>query len=215
MFYRMDIPKKKVLLVHGWSGRSTQLFMIAHTLLEKGYMVISFDGPSHGKSPGKQTNMVEFLETISSIYNDFGPFEAAVGHSFGSMGILNASAKEEIFKCIVTVGSGDKVSDILTNFTHSLGLKPIISEKMQAYFRKKWNLNVDHFASSTAAKKVDIPTLIVHDVLDGDVPVSCAINIRQNLQNGSLYITKGLGHTKILRDKKVTNKIVDFIILNT
>jgi pimeloyl-ACP methyl ester carboxylesterase len=207
--------KKKVLLVHGWSGRSTQLFMIAHTLLEKGYMVTSFDGPSHGKSPGKQTNMVEFIETISSINSDFGPFEAAVGHSFGSMGILNASAKEEIFKCIVTVGSVDKVSDILTNFTRSLNLKPIIGEKMQAYFKKKWNLSVDNFASSTAAKKVDIPTLIVHDVLDGDVPVSCAINIRQNLQNGLLYITKGLGHTKILRDKKVTNKIVDFIILNT
>jgi pimeloyl-ACP methyl ester carboxylesterase len=86
---------------------------------------------------------------------------------------------------------------------------------MQAYFRKKWNVKVDDFSSSTVARKVDIPTLIVHDVLDGDVPVSCAINIRQNLQNGSLYITKGLGHTKILRNKKVTNKIVDFIILNT
>jgi pimeloyl-ACP methyl ester carboxylesterase len=207
--------KKKVLLVHGWSGRSTQLFMIANTLLEKGYMVISFDGPSHGKSTGKKTNMVEFIETISSINSAFGPFEAAVGHSFGSMGILNASAKKEIFKCIVTVGSGDKVSDILTNFTHSLGLKPIISKKMQAYFKKKWNVKVDDFSSSIVAKKVDIPTLIVHDVLDGDVAVSCAINIRQNLQNGSLYITKGLGHTKILRDKKVTNRIVDFITLNT
>jgi pimeloyl-ACP methyl ester carboxylesterase len=86
---------------------------------------------------------------------------------------------------------------------------------MQAYFKKKWNVKVDDFSSSTVAKKVDIPTLIVHDVLDGDVAVSCAINIRQNLQNGSLYITKGLGHTKILRDKKVTNRIVDFITLNT
>ncbi|MDA9234547.1 hypothetical protein N9P18_01525 [Polaribacter sp.] len=38
---------KRVLLAHGWSGRSTQLFMIANRLLEKGYMVISFDGPAH------------------------------------------------------------------------------------------------------------------------------------------------------------------------
>jgi len=207
--------KKKVLLVHGWSGRSTQLFMIADTLLEKGYMVISFDGPSHRKSSGKKTNIVEFVETIKSINTNFGPFEAAIGHSFGSMGILNASAEEEIFKCIVTIGSGDKVSDILKNFTNNLGLKPIISKKMQFYFRKKWKVKVDDFASSVVAKKINIPTLVVHDVLDGDVAVSCALNIRQKLQNGTLYITNGLGHTKILRDKKVTSRIVDFIILNT
>ena len=52
---------KKVLLAHGWSGRSTQLFMIANRLLEKGYMVISFDGPAHGKSSGTRTNMVEYI----------------------------------------------------------------------------------------------------------------------------------------------------------
>ena len=207
--------KKKVLLVHGWAGRSTQLFMIAHKLLEKGYMVISFDGPAHGKSSGKRTNLVEFIETIKSIHTKFGPFEAAVGHSFGCMAILNASADKEIFKCLVTVGSGDKVPDILTNFVHGLGLKSIISKKMKTHFEKKWNIKLANYAASEVAKKVAIPTLVVHDVLDGDVAVSCATNIRQNLQYGSLYITNGLGHTKILRDKKVTDKIVHFIKQNT
>lgn len=207
--------KKKVLLAHGWAGRSTQLFMIAHKLLENGYMVISFDGPSHGKSQGKSTNMIEFIETISSINKEFGPFEAAVGHSFGAMGLLNVSSKEEIFKTLVTIGSGDKVSDILTNFTNSLGLKNSISTKMQAYFHKKWKVKVNDFAASNVAKKVRIPTLVVHDILDGDVAVSCAINIRQNLKEGSLHITSGLGHTKNLSNKKVTNRIVDFIKQNT
>jgi hypothetical protein len=51
--------------------------------------------------------------------------------------------------------------------------------------------------------------------MDGDVFVSCAINIRQNLEKGKLYITNGLGHTKILRDKNITQKIVHFIKQNT
>ena len=54
--------KKKVLLVHGWSGRSTQLFAFADKLLENGFMVISFDGPAHGKSTGRTTMMPEFLK---------------------------------------------------------------------------------------------------------------------------------------------------------
>ena len=52
---------------------------------------------------------------------------------------------------------------------------------------------------------------MVHDTIDGDVHVSCALNIRKNLENGELLITNGLGHTKILRDKIITTKIVEFI----
>ena len=56
--------KKKVMLVHGWSGRGTQLYAFADKLLENGYMVISFDGPAHGNSSGTTTMMPDFLETI-------------------------------------------------------------------------------------------------------------------------------------------------------
>ena len=203
---------KKVLLAHGWAGRSTQLFMIANKLLEKGFMVISFDGPAHGKSTGKTTNLIEYIETIKAINKEFGPFEAAVGHSFGCMALINTQAENKLFKKIVTVGSGDKVSDILINFSKNLGLDKKFGQKLINYVNKKWKIKVDDFATHQAAKNVKIPVLVVHDVIDGDVNVSCAINIRHNLENGELFITNGLGHTKILRDKNTTNKIVDFII---
>lgn len=202
---------KKVLLVHGWSGRSTQLFMLANKLLEKGFMTISFDAPAHGKSSGKTTELLEYLETIKAIHNKFGPFEAAIGHSFGAMAIVNVQAELACFNKIVTIGSGDKTSDILQNFSTNLGLNKNFGNKLIRYFERKWDLKVDDYATSKAAKKVKIPTLIVHDSIDGDVNVSCAINIRQNLKNGLLFITNGLGHTKILRSKKITNRIIDFI----
>jgi len=202
---------KKVLLAHGWSGRSTQLFMIANKLLEKGFMTISFDAPAHGKSTGKTTNLIEYIATIKEIYHKYGPFEAAVGHSFGGMAIMNAQAEINCFKKIVIVGSGDKTSDILFNFSKNLGLNYTFGVKLIHYFERKWTLEVDEHATSKAAEKVKIPILVVHDTIDDDVYVSCAINIRQNLEKGTLYITKGLGHTKILRDKETTNKIVDFI----
>ena len=206
---------KKILLAHGWAGRSTQLFMIANKLLENGFMVISFDGPAHGKSSGKTTNLLEYIETIKAIDKKFGPFTAAVGHSFGSMAIMNAQADTSPFKNIVTVGSGDKVSDILLNFANNIGLNNKFGYKFIRYFEKKGNIKVDDYATFNVAKKVNIPTLIVHDVNDGDVAVSCAINIRQNLKKGKLLITNGLGHTKILRDKNVTQRIVDFIKENS
>lgn len=207
--------KKKVLYVHGWAGRSTQLFMSADKLLEKGYMFISFDGPAHGKSSGKTTSMPEFLEVIKQINEEFGPFEAVIGHSFGGLCLYNAVSDGLPAKKLVTIGAADKISDVLLNFTKSLKIKPIIAKKIKYLYDKQWGKNIDEHSSSIVAKNIQIPTLIIHDSFDGDVDVSCALNIRQSIKKGELLITKGLGHTKILRDKNVTSKIIDFIQNNT
>ena len=203
--------KKKVLLAHGWAGRSTQLFMIANKLLEEGFMVISFDGPAHGKSTGNTTNLFEFIETIKAIREKFGPFTAGVGHSFGAMAMMNSESQDKIFEKIVTVGSGDKIATILINFSNNLGLNTKFGYKLIKHLERKWKLKLKEFATKNAAKKVKIPVLVVHDTIDGDVHVNCALNIRENLENGKLLITHGFGHTKILRDEIITTKIVNFI----
>jgi pimeloyl-ACP methyl ester carboxylesterase len=207
--------KKKVLLVHGWSGRSTQLFAFADKLLENGFMVISFDGPAHGKSTGRTTMMPEFLKTIEKINTTFGPFEAAIGHSFGATSLYNAAATFLDIKTFIAIGSGDRISDIISNFAKNLYLKEKSAKKIQSGLEKKWVIHLDDFSSSTVAKKIKIPVLVVHDKTDGDVPVSCAYKIRQNLEKGSLFITNGLGHTKILRNNEVVHKSIKFIIQHT
>ena len=206
--------RKKILLVHGWCGRSTQLFAFADKLLENGYMVISFDGPAHGKSTGRTTMMPEFLKTIEKINTTFGPFEAAIGHSFGATSLYNAAATFLDIKTFIAIGSGDRISEIISNFVKNLYLNEKSAKKIQLGLEKKWMIHIDDFSSSTVAKKIKIPVLVVHDKNDGDVPVSCAYRIRQNLEKGSLLITNGLGHTKILRNKEVVNKSVEFIIQN-
>lgn len=207
--------KKKVLLAHGWAGRSTQLFAFADRLLEKGYMVISFDGPAHGMSTGKTTSMIEFLTTIKKIDEVYGPFESAIGHSFGGMSLYNATSSFLTLKSFVTIGAGDKVTDIIKRFASNLNLKPKSASKIQKRLEKKWQAKAEEFASHYVARNITIPVLTIHDSEDGDVPVSSAYNIRQNLQKGSLLISHGLGHTKILRNKEIVNKSIDFIISNT
>ena len=207
--------RKKVLLVHGWCGRSTQLYAFADKLLENGYMVISFDGPAHGRSTGKTTMMPEFLETIKKINTTFGPFEAAIGHSFGATSLYIATSNFLSIKSFIAIGSGDKISDIILNFAKNLGIKKRSAQLIQSRLEKKWNIKVDDSSSSTVAKKINIPLLVIHDVTDGDVPVSCAYEIRKNLKKGSLLITNKLGHTKILRNENVILKSIDFIKQNT
>ena len=88
--YQYGTADKKILLVHGWSGRGTQLVKLADEFIKLGYSTISFDAPAHGKSSGNQSIMTEFIASIMEIERLYGPFEAAIGHSLGGMSLLNA-----------------------------------------------------------------------------------------------------------------------------
>ncbi|MDP6922921.1 MAG: alpha/beta hydrolase, partial [Lutibacter sp.] len=178
--------KKKALLVHGWAGRGTQLHKIADKLVEQGFMTVSFDAPAHGKSPGRTTMMTEFIATILLLEKTYGPFELAIGHSLGGMSLLNSLQQGLQVQRSVCIGSGDRISDILKNFVAKLALKPSMVKKMEAYFLQKYGEDINQYSSHIAAGSVKIPTLVIHDTDDADVPVSCAYHIRQHLEAGTL-----------------------------
>jgi esterase/lipase len=209
--YEWEHGPKKVLLVHGWSGRGTQMFKIVEALVEAGYSVVSFDAPGHGKSAGTSSIMLEFIEAIQEIKRKFGPFEAAVGHSLGGMALMNAVKDGFPINYLVTIGSGDVVKDIIDDFMSKIKLKKSTGIGLSQHFEKKYGKTMDSFSAYLSAKNIAIPVLIIHDENDEDVPVSAAIHIHDQLENGSLLITKKLGHRKILGDENVILKTIDFI----
>ena len=211
VIYKYGASGKRVLLVHGWSGRGTQLFKIADELLKQGYSTISFDAPAHGKSPGKTTIMVDFITTILEIDKQFGPFDAAIGHSLGGMSVLNAIKKGLQVNHAVVIGSGDIVQDIIDDFIAKLELKPTISTLLSLHFEKKYKEKMNDYSAFLAAKVTNIPVLIIHDNNDVEVPVKAGIHIHNYLKNGTLFLTDGLGHRKILGNQKVIEKTVQFI----
>lgn len=211
MVYQYGKSDKKVLLVHGWSGRGTQLFKIADALLKEGYATVSFDAPAHGKSPGNSSIMLEFIASIFELEKQYGPFEVAIGHSLGGMAVLNAAKSGFKTDKIIVIGSGDIVHDIIDDFIKKLQLKPVISLKLRAHFENKYNEAMDNYSAFKAAEVIEKPILVVHDENDYEVPVKAGINIHQHVKNGELMITKGLGHRKILGDVNVIHKIIEFI----
>ena len=202
---------EKVLLAHGWSGRGTQLYVIAESLHQKGYHVISFDAPAHGKSTGKITNMLQWGAAIKALNNHYGEFDVYIGHSLGSMAILKYCEQASNAKKIITIGSGDLMRTIFDNFIMSVGLKPKTSERMKTYFQDKYNIKINEYDASYVVRQQQAPTLIIHDEDDHDIDVSCAKNIHKQHPNATLMITKGLGHRRILRGEKVIHKVISFI----
>ncbi|MCZ8332210.1 MAG: alpha/beta hydrolase [Flavobacterium sp.] len=209
--YEYGNNEKKILMVHGWSGRGTQMLKIADKMLELGYAIISFDAPAHGKSDGKTTIMTEFIASILEIEKQFGPFEFAIGHSLGGMSILNAIKQNLNVKKAIIIGSGDIIQDVIDDFIQKLQLKPKIGLLLKNHFEKKYNEPMENYSASFSAKSVTIPVLIIHDKDDDDVAIKAAHNIHKHLKNSTLMITEGLGHRKILGDTKVIESIKEFI----
>lgn len=209
--YEYGKSEKKILLVHGWSGRGTQLFKIADELLNNGYSTISFDAPAHGKSPGKTTIMVDFIATILEIEKQFGPFEVAIGHSLGGMSVLNAIKQGLTVQHAVVIGSGDIVEDIIDDFIAKLQLKASVSKHLRMHFEKKYREKMNDYSAFLAAKETSIPVLVIHDNDDPEVPVKAGKHIYEHLKNGELLLTDGLGHRKILGNPKVMERIIQFI----
>jgi len=209
--YKYGYSKTRILLVHGWAGRGTQLYHLADKILENKMMVVSFDAPAHGISDGKRTNMLEFIEAIRLIEKKYGPFDAAVGHSFGGMSLINAVAGGLKVNKLVTLGADNSIPEIFSYYVDKMELKPDIARRLKRRFEKKYNLRLDHFTSEHQAERIKIPVLVIHDSEDRFVPVSSAVAIRQKLQNGELLVTHGLGHHKIFKSPVVVQRIIDFL----
>lgn len=211
--YSYGNSDKKILLVHGWSGRGTQLVKIADALIEKGYSTISFDAPAHGKSGTKTTLMLEFIESVLEIEKSYGPFEFAVGHSLGGMSILNAIKKGLQVEKAVVIGSGNSVINIVNTFVEKIGLPNKVATIMRNSFEKKYQFDMESFSGYVAAKEVKVPVLVIHDNDDEDIPVSEAHHLAENLSHIEILITNNLGHRKILGDSTVINKIIEFLLI--
>ena len=110
----------KVLLLHGWSGRGTQLFAFADELRKSNAEVVTFDMPAHGQSLGNKTNIFELVACIKEVHAKYGPFDHAIAHSMGSMALLRTLRDGIPIKSAAIIGSGDKIRNVFYRFSEQL-----------------------------------------------------------------------------------------------
>jgi len=201
-----------VLLIHGWSGRGTQLGPFAEALVDSGFRVLSFDAPAHGKSSGKQTNIYEIAETISTLDKLYGPFKSVVTHSFG--GPCLAIAMREGLKTtrVVNISPPSKTAGLVKKFTDTLTIPSNVENELIRCIEKNFGEDVWRDSSmENNVQDLDVPALVIHDVDDVDVPWHEGQSIAQAWNEVRFIKTSKLGHRRILRDPATIKATVDFI----
>jgi pimeloyl-ACP methyl ester carboxylesterase len=217
MVYSWGSPNHpSVLFVHGWAGRATQFRKFFPVLIDAGFRVIAFDGPAHGKSDGKRTNILEFTEVIKKLFATLGEPQAVVAHSFGGVVSLFCATQGVPVKKLINIGSpviGDK---IIKTFLDAVNGSWPTAEKFKAYMFRKYNRSFDEFSAQFFIKhlKTPIHLMLVHDENDKDVSIDHAETLVKLYPDALLYRTSGLGHTRILKDELVIKDCLKFIQTN-
>ena len=204
-----------VILLHGWSGRGLQFFKLVSALVDNGYRAVTFDGPAHGKSDGKTTDLLEYSEVIARVAKRFGDIHSLVAHSFGGVAALYTIREGLVVNNLVMISSPTIADDIIREFLNKINGSPKVGLFFKKHFYKKFGKDFESFSAIVLAEDIkDLSILLIHDEEDREVPIQHPLLFQEVKPEAKLIRTRGLGHTRILKNEMVIDETISFINKN-
>jgi pimeloyl-ACP methyl ester carboxylesterase len=200
-----------IVLVHGWGSRAARFGGIAHALVERGFRVVGYDGPAHGRSSGRYASLPEFSRALQAVAEAVGPVHGLVGHSLGGAAVTLALRDGLAARRVVLLAAPGDVVHFAHAFTRHLRLSARAGRAMRHNLETRLQIRWDELHLPTIARGLRAPVLLVHDREDTDVPYGQAEEIAAAWPGARLMATTGLGHRAILRDPAVVAEVVAFV----
>jgi pimeloyl-ACP methyl ester carboxylesterase len=204
-----------VVLAHGWGGRGSQLGAFVAPLRAEGVRVVAFDAPAHGESAGRQTNLIQFAETVRGMldrFSEWAPPLGVVAHSFGAAATTIALSRGARAERAVFLAPAEDYSHFTRLFSRALGLHAGIVDRMQRRIERRIGVEWSAVRGGELAPRLSQPMLVIHDRQDREVPISHGETIAARWPGARLHLTDGLGHHRVLRDADVVERAVRHLV---
>ncbi|POA18003.1 alpha/beta hydrolase [Pseudomonas sp. FW300-N1A1] len=198
-----------VLLMHGWEGRPTQFASLISALVDSGYTVVALDGPAHGRSPGREANVVLFARAMLEAAAELPPLQAVIGHSMGGASAMLAVQLGLRTETLVSIAAPARILGVLRGFARYVGLPP----KARSAFIRQVEQDVGIQASrlDVAHYQLDMPGLIVHAEDDTFVPVNESQLIHDAWFDSRLLRLEEGGHQRVLADPRLIEGVLSLL----
>ncbi|NWA03567.1 alpha/beta fold hydrolase [Pseudomonas gingeri] len=195
-----------VLLMHGWEGRPTQFANLINALVAAGYTAVALDGPAHGRSPGREANVVVFARALLEAAAELPPLKAVVGHSMGGASAMLATQLGLRTEALVSIAAPARVLGVLRGFARYVGLPPrarsaFIREVERDVGMRAAHLDIEHY-------QMDMPGLIVHAEDDRMVGVDESRRIHEAWFDSRLLRLESGGHLQVLADQRFIDGVL-------
>jgi pimeloyl-ACP methyl ester carboxylesterase len=206
--------KYKVLLVHGYRSQALKFEHMVPPLLEKGFTVLAFDGPAHGKTTGNHIQPFNYMDMILAIEEIEGPIYAFIGHSLGGLALslaMERMAFKEARKLILIAPAVESHRSI-NNFFSIIPVNEKVRNRFRTVVERLAGYPISYFSIVRILQNISMPVLWIHDKGDLICPIEDAQPlIDKQLPHIEFVVTENLGHNKIYRDSEVVRKIAGFL----
>lgn len=198
-----------VLLMHGWEGRPTQFAALITALVDAGYTVVALDGPAHGRSPGREANVLLFARAMLEAAAELPPLQAVIGHSMGGASAMLAVQLGLRTETLVSIAAPARILGVLRGFARHMGLPP----RARSAFIRQVERDVGMLASKmdVAHYQLDVPGLIVHAEDDTFVSVNESQLIHDAWFDSRLLRLPQGGHQRVLADPRVIDGVLSLL----
>lgn len=207
-------PIKKALIAHGFESSSQVFEGYIAALLDKGYEVVAFDAPAHGRSGGRRVTLPKYVGVLRVIEQNYGPFNAYIGHSLGGLALalfLETSPHNENTR-LVLIAPAVETSTALHTFARLLHLEPAVVREIDDYIQETGGQHIAWYSLRRALHNIHARILYLQDDDDKITPSREARNIRGDGHRAIGFIfTKGLGHRRIYEDPDTIARILKFL----
>jgi pimeloyl-ACP methyl ester carboxylesterase len=205
---------KRALVIHGFESSMINFDKYIQGLLDKGYEVLAFDAPAHGRSSGKRVNALQYCNFIQHVCRQHGPMDAFIAHSLGGLALCMALAEmgTKTRTRIALIAPATETETLVNQFFQFIRLKrPEIREEFEKIIIRVGGQPTAWFSIGRTLDYFDADILWIHDEDDKITPIEDALKIRDSQRpNIRFKITQKLGHNKIYRDTAVRNTVLDF-----
>jgi len=211
--YQWGEGNKRALLLHGWSGRGPQLGGFVQPLVAKGYTVTTFDAPGHGRTPGKTSSIFRMADAMLAVVAQTGPVDVVLTHSFGAM-VLAYTLKHTDFTTnkAVCISSPTTPLFLIDRFCAVMQVNDKVKQAFMQFAEHEFGKDVwDRLSADKNIQGCQIPALIIHDKDDHDVPFALGKQLADAWHGAQFQLTQGLGHRRILRNRKLIDSVIEFI----
>ena len=201
-----------VVLAHGWNGWAQQMERFVAPLQERGLAVIAFDHVAHGASAGNRSSLPVMIRTLEHVFSEVPNLVGAIAHSLGAAATASvlASSRRELQGAVLIAPPNDP-RPYLTMLARMMGAPKALTPLIEQVAGHMAGVELKRLvADPWTVRRIRTPLMIVHDVDDGEVPISNGYAYTTG-SRARVLATDGLGHRRVLRDLHVVDQAVGFV----
>jgi pimeloyl-ACP methyl ester carboxylesterase len=212
---------KKILITHGWQSRAAYMVRLIRVLHKEGYDVYALDFPAHGEAKGLQLPWTDATAIIRQTLNEYGPFYAAIGHSFGGSMLLNTLnlagqapqwQLDSSLERVVLIASPTQMRNPVSSVARKFKLSGAGYLYLRQLFRQQTEIDpalvrLRHFVDQGS----EIPFLCIHGENDTSISPKESITFCSEYKKATLCLLDNADHVSVLMDDRVELKVCQFL----